>query len=271
MSETPANTTNVNQVESPSKKSSGIKSAFSFLGKKIGAATSAISTATSDATVATPKMSKLGAEQRFDLEDETIHANKQCYVYVSCSVGKEIRDKIKTQLEQAAHEFNETLGKLEEPKGSINELKKFSEQVNIKATSVQNAKVEYDKKRNAIIQLNPPLECKLSVMNTVDANGEAITKVDGKIIEIDPKKRELKVEGTGHMKTSKGIVEHKVKMSTLSSTINVSISDLCVGGATADDNNQGQCFKDNAQKGGNKKRLHKAEILEISSDMGICE
>lgn len=258
-----SDTANTPNIESPSKTSSSVKSTFGFLGKKI-------SNATSDVTVLTPKMSKLGAEHRFDIEDETIHQNKQCYVYVSCQVGKEIRDKIKSQLEKAAKEFNETLGKLEEPKGTIAELKKFSEQATIKMTNIQNAKIEYDKKRNAIITLNPPLDCKLSVINTLNANGDPVTKVDGKIVEIDPKKRELKVEGTGYVKTSKGIVEHKVKMSALSSTIVVSISDLCVGGVTTDDNNQGQCFKSN-QKGGSNKKTNEAEILELSSDLGICE
>lgn len=260
------------QVKSPEKKGflSGMKTSFGSLKTKMAGVASSASTAVSDANVATPKMEKIGAESRYDIEDDKVHDTKQCYVYVSCSVGKEIRDKIKAQLEEAAREFNASLGKLEDPTGSINDLKKFSTEVGVKATNVQNAKNAYDKKCNAIIPLNPPLECKLSVKNTVNAQGEEVKKIDGKIVEINPKNRTLKLEGTGHIKTSKGIVEHKVKMSSMSvsSAIEVNISELCVGGATVDDNvNSGSCF---AQHGGSKKS-HKAEILEISSDVGICD
>jgi len=264
------------EIKSPSKSTfSSITSSLGSFTKSLGSAASSVAksvtSTASDAVVATPKMNKLGAEQRFDLEDETVHSSKDCYVYVSCQVAKEIRDKLKQQLEQAGKEFNKTLGKLEDPKGSIADLKKFSEQVNVKATAVQNAKNTYDKKCNAIIVLNPTLDCKLSVSNTVDEQGQPINKIAGKILEINPKTREIKVEGTGHIKTSKGIVEHKVKMSStsISSSINISINNLCVGGSTADDNNQGQCF--NTQTGGNKHQNKKTEILEISSDIGICE
>lgn len=272
MSDSTQNTETLTEAtQSPGKKGfvSGMASSLGFLGKKMSSAASSVSKTVSDANVATPKMNKLGAESRYDIEDETVHETKQCYIYVSCAVGKQIRDKIKEQLENAAKEFNESLGKLAEPSGSINELKKFVSETTVKATAVQTAKINYDKKYNAVIVLDPPLECKLSVKDTINLQGEAVKKVDGKITEINPKTRTLKVEGTGHIKTSKGIVEHKVKMSALSvsSALEVNISDLCVGGATADDNDKGSCF---AQSGGSKK-LHKAEILTITTDEGICE
>lgn len=271
-----SDTTNqVDGTKSPGKKGffSGMGSTLSSFGTKISSAASSaatsVKTTVSDANVATPKMNKIGAESRYDIEDDTIHDTKQCYVYVSCAVGKQIRDRIKEHLASAAKEFNESLGKLVDPSGSINELKKFSAEATAKTANIQTAKIAYDKKCNAVILLEHPLECKLSVKDTVDANGEAIKKVVGKITEINLKTRTLKVEGTGHMKTSKGIVEHKVKMSALSvsSSIEINISDLCVGGATADDNDKGSCF---AQTGGSKKS-HKAEIISISTDENICD
>lgn len=271
MSDNANTATDGSTVKSPEKKGflSGFRSSLGSLKTKVSGAASSVTVAVSDANVATPKMDKIGAEKRYDIEDGTVHETKQCYVYVSCSVGKEIRDKIKRQLEEAAREFNTSLEKITEPTGSINDLKKFSTEVVAKTTNVNNAKIAYEKKCNAVIILSPPLDCKLSVKNTVDAAGAVIKKIDGKIVEINPKTRTLKLEGTGHIKTSKGIVEHKVKMSTTSvtNTLEVNISELCVGGATVDDNNQGSCF---AQQGGSK-RSHKTEILEVSSDMGICE
>lgn len=266
-----------NGVKSPEKKSflSGMKSSFGSLGSTLSKATSSVTnsvtTAVSDANVATPRMEQLGAENRYDIEDDTVHSEKKCYIYVSCAVGKEIRDKIKMHLEEASKEFNSTLGKLEEPTGSIKNIQKFSIDVGSKFTNIQNAKAIYDKKSTAVIPLNTPLDCKLSVKKdtTLNAQGEPVTKVNGKILEINLKSKTLKVEGSGYIKTSKGIIEKKVKMSTvsMSNTFDVNIADLCVGGATADDNDQGQCFK---QSGGGKKS-YKSEILEITSDMGICE
>jgi hypothetical protein len=193
-------------------------------------------------------------------------------VYVSCEVGKQIRNKLKEHLELAAKEYNESFGKLEEPSGSIEKLHKFSADADNKIKAIQAAKVAYEKKRATTIVLNPHLECKVSVKGTVDSSGAVISngeKVDGKIIEINPKDKTLKIEAIGHVKTTKGIEDRNVKMSStsLSKTLDINIANLCVGGATTDDNNQGQCF---AQQGGSK-RSHKAEILEISSDMGICE
>lgn len=248
-----------------------MKSSLGSLGKKMSSAASSAASSARDATVMSPTIEELGAEQRYDIETDVVQPTKKCYVYVSCEVGKQIRDKLKEHLESAAKEYNESFGKLEEPTGSIANLQKFSAGADAKIKAIQMAKAEYEKKRATAIVLNPHLECKLSIKGTVDNSGNKLDKekVDGKIIEIDPKGQTLKVEAIGHVKTSKGIEERKVKMSStsISKTLDINIKNLCVGGATADDNNQGQCF---AQTGGNKRSM-KAEILTISSDMGICE
>jgi hypothetical protein len=233
-------------------KSSGIWSKFKSSAASVstnaktsmGSATSVVS----DSLANTPNATKVVTENKLNLETGVI-GTMNCEVYVSCDIGKQIRSKIADQLKSAADEFIESLAGLEKPTHKISDLYGFAEKAKTKVDNVKKAHTTYE-------------DCKIAVKNAVDASGNIVAKVNGKITEINPKAKTLKVEGTALKKVSTGTKEIKI-------SDNLPISSLCIGGADVDSNATTQCFE---QLGGKKShKYNNHEVVSASSDLGICE
>jgi hypothetical protein len=246
-------------------KSSGIWSKFKSSAASVstnaktsmGSATSVVS----DSLANTPNATKVVTENKLNLETGVI-GTMNCEVYVSCDIGKQIRSKIADQLKSAADEFIESLAGLEKPTHKISDLYGFAEKAKTKVDNVKKAHTTYEHKMGTIIKLEPALDCKIAVKNAVDASGNIVAKVNGKITEINPKAKTLKVEGTALKKVSTGTKEIKI-------SDNLPISSLCIGGADVDSNATTQCFE---QLGGKKShKYNNHEVVSASSDLGICE
>lgn len=230
----------ISMSDNKDNKNTSNPSIFSRMTSSIGNKTSSLASSMKDsmkeAVTLPPKLNEITVTNRLNLQNDQIETMK-CKVYVSCDVGKIIRNKILEQLQASSNSFVDSLSGLERPSGKIDDIYGFSTKAKTKVDQVNKSYAAFEKSSNAVIKLEG-LECKFIFSNAVDRDNKLVDKIDGKIVEINPKTKSLKVEGTGFKLDTTGKTGPKqVKISEI-----VSIASLCVGGASSDDQATNNCL-----------------------------